>query len=66
MERIIPNSKFAYYYCCVIIITIIIIIIVIIDVLSQLKSMNCHLGKYALFHVDGYVCIPEQIVHPSG
>ena len=30
------------------------------------KSMNCHLGKYALFRVDGYVCIPEQIVHPLG
>jgi hypothetical protein len=57
MERIILNSDFAYYYCCV---------IIIISVLSQLKSMNCHLGKYALFHVYGYVCIPEQIVHPWG
>jgi hypothetical protein len=42
-------SKFAYYYCCYVI--IIIIIIIIINILSQLKSMNCHLGKYALFHV---------------
>jgi len=40
--------------------------IIIIIVLSQLKSMNCHLGIYALFHVYGYVCIPEQIVHPWG
>ena len=66
MERIIRNSKFAYYYCCVIIIIIIIIIMIIIDVLSQLKSMNCYLGKYALFHVDGYVWIPEQIVYAWG
>jgi len=58
MERIIPNSEFAYYYC--------VIIIIIINVLSELKSMNCHLGKYVLFPVYGYVCTPEQIVYPWG